>query len=37
MKEASGVHLVPLNGVKLPICSYRFDAGGRPLHVLYCY
>jgi hypothetical protein len=36
MKEASGVHLVPLNGVKLPIRSYRFDAGGRPLHVLYC-
>ena len=25
MKEASGVHLVTLNGVKLPIRSYRFE------------
>ena len=37
MEEASGVHLVTLNGVKLPIRSYRFDDGGRPLHVFYCY
>ena len=37
MEEASGVRLVTLNGVKLPIRSYRFDDGGRPLHIFYCY
>jgi len=37
MKEASSVQLVTLNGIKLPIRSYRFDDGGRPLHVFYCF
>ena len=37
MEAASGVRLATLNGVKLPIRSYRFDDGGRPLHVFYCY
>ena len=37
MEEASGVHLVTVNGVNLPIRSYRFDDSGRPLHIFYCY
>jgi len=37
MEDVSGVRLVALNGVKLPIRSYRFNDGGRPLHVFYCY
>ena len=37
MEQESGVHLVTVNGVNLPIRSYRFDDNGRPLHVFYCY
>jgi len=37
MEQRSGVHLVTVNGVKLPIRSYRFDDNGRPLHIFYCY
>jgi hypothetical protein len=37
MEQESGVHLLKLNGVHLPIRSYRFDANGRPLHIFYCY
>ncbi len=37
MVQESGVHLVTVNGVTLPIRSYRFDDNGRPLHILYCY
>jgi exosortase len=37
MEEQSGVHLVTVNGVNLPIRSYRFNAHGRPLHIFYCY
>jgi exosortase len=37
MEQQSGVHLVTVNGVPLPIRSYRFDDNGRPLHVFYCY
>ena len=37
MEEASGVHLVTVNGIQLPIRSYRFADGGRPLHIFYCY
>ena len=37
MEKASGARIITLNGVKLPIRSYRFDDGGRPLHVLYCF
>lgn len=33
----NGIQLLDLNGVKLPIRSYRFDAHGTPLHVFYCY
>jgi hypothetical protein len=32
-----GIHLLDVNGVKLPIRSYRFDDHGLPLHVFYCY
>ena len=37
MEQQSGIHLVTVNGVRLPIRSYRFVANGRPLHVFYCY
>jgi exosortase len=37
MEQQSGVKLMNVNGVKLPIRSYRFDDNGRPLHVFYCY
>ena len=37
MEQESGVHLLNLNGVHLPIRSYRFDDNGRPLHIFYCY
>ncbi len=33
----NGIQLLDVNGVKLPIRSYRFDARGTPLHVFYCY
>ena len=33
----NGIQLLEVNGVKLPIRSYRFDAHGAPLHVFYCY
>jgi exosortase len=29
--------LVTVNGVSLPMRSYVFEAGGRPLHVFFCY
>lgn len=32
-----GIHLLTVNGIKLPVRSYRFDDHGRPLHVMYCY
>ncbi len=37
MEQQSGVHLVNVNDVRLPIRSYRFDDNGRPLHIYYCY
>ncbi len=37
MEEASGGHLVTVNGINLPIRSYRFADSGRPLHIFYCY
>ena len=37
MEQESGVRLLSVNGVNLPISSYRFDDNGRPLHVFYCY
>ena len=32
-----GIQLVSINGIKLPVRSYRFDDHGVPLHVIYCY
>ncbi|HEY4282475.1 MAG TPA: exosortase/archaeosortase family protein [Chthoniobacterales bacterium] len=32
-----GIHLLTVNGIKLPVRSYRFDDHGVPLHVVYCY
>ena len=32
-----GIQLVNVNGIKLPVRSYRFDDHGVPLHVVYCY
>jgi hypothetical protein len=29
--------MLAVNGVNLPVRSYRFDDGGTPLHVFYCY
>jgi exosortase len=37
MMSETGVRLREINGVTLPIRTYRFDAHGTPLHVLYCY
>ena len=37
MVRDNGIHLLKVNGVNLPIRSYRFDDHGRPLHVFYCY
>ena len=33
----NGIQLLDVNGVKLPVRSYRFDSRGIPLHVFYCY
>jgi hypothetical protein len=37
MQRDDGIHLITINGVNLPIRSYRFDDHGMPLHVFYCY
>src|SRR5206468_2194639 len=37
MTQESGVHLVPVHGVPLPIRNYRFTDRGYPLHIFYCY
>ena len=37
MERDNGLHLVAVNGVTMPIRSYRFDDRGSPLHVFYCY
>lgn len=37
MTSETGIRLRQINGVTLPIRTYRFDAHGVPLHVLYCY
>jgi hypothetical protein len=36
MVRDNGIHLLKVNGVNLPIRSYRFDDHGVPLHVFYC-
>ena len=33
----TGIRLLAINGVSLPVRSYRFDDHGIPLHVFYCY
>ncbi len=33
----NGIHLLDVNGVNLPVRSYRFNDHGTPLHVFYCY
>ena len=37
MERDDGIALLNVNGVNLPIRSYRFDDRGVPLHVFYCY
>jgi exosortase/archaeosortase family protein len=37
MERDNGLHLLVVNGVSLPVRSYRFDDRGVPLHVFYCY
>jgi exosortase len=37
MQHDSGIRLLKVNGISLPVRSYRFDAHGTPLHVFYCY
>jgi hypothetical protein len=37
MVRDHGIRLIEINGVHLPIRSYRFDNRGVPLHVFYCY
>jgi exosortase len=37
MQRDNGLRLVAVNGVNLPVRSYRFDDRGAPLHVFYCY
>jgi len=37
MVRDNGIHLLTVNGVNLPVRSYRFDDHGTPLHVFYCY
>jgi exosortase len=37
MERDNGIQLLAVNGVTLPIRSYRFDDRGAPLHVFYCY
>jgi Protein of unknown function (DUF3485) len=37
MVSDNGIQLMKINGINLPIRSYRFQNGGVPLHVFYCY
>jgi exosortase len=37
LERDHGLRLLAVNGVNLPIRSYRFDDHGAPLHVFYCY
>ena len=37
MERDYGLRMLTVNGLKLPIRSYRFEEGGAPLHVFYCY
>lgn len=37
MERDNGLRMLNVNGVNLPVRSYRFDDRGSPLHVFYCY
>jgi exosortase len=37
MVRDDGIRLVEVNGIRLPVRTYRFDHNGTPLHVIYCY
>jgi exosortase len=37
MERDNGLRMINVNGVNLPIRSYRFQDAGSPLHVFYCY
>jgi len=37
MEHDNGIKLLSVNGVNLPVRSYRFDDHGVPLHIFYCY
>jgi exosortase len=37
MNRDNGIRFIEVNGVTLPIRSYRFDDRGESLHVFYCY
>jgi exosortase len=37
LERDNGLQLLAINGVNLPVRSYRFDNHGAPLHVFYCY
>ena len=37
MNRDNGIRFIEVNGVNLPIRSYRFDDRGESLHVFYCY
>ena len=37
MVSDNGIRLLNVNGVNLPVRSYRFDDHSAPLHVFYCY
>ena len=37
MERDNGLRVVAVNGINLPVRSYRFDDRGAPLHVFYCY
>ncbi len=37
MERDNGLRMLVVNGVSLPVRSYRFDDHGVPLHVFYCY
>jgi hypothetical protein len=37
MERNNGLRMIAVNGLTMPIRSYRFDDRGAPLHVFYCY
>lgn len=37
IRKDGGIRFIEVNGLKLPMRSYRFDDHGAPLHVFYCY